>query len=240
MKKFHIEYSRADFRRLPNLITYIHVVLVVLCLTIESEALFKGIVKKLGTVKGFRLPAGGDRIVDIQADGLESLEIGDSIACSGVCLTVMNITGDVFKVAVSLETTDHSNLGNWTLNRKINLEQAMRFTDRIDGHLLMGHVDDMARIESIQLVYGSRVLNLTCSPELMPFIAKKGSVALDGVSLTVNEVGDGAFSVNIVPFTWKTTTFQYNNVGDYVNLEVDIIARYLYQMQQSREKKMNS
>nr|CAH7715922.1 unnamed protein product [Callosobruchus chinensis] len=123
-----------------------------------------------------------------------------------------------------------SNLNMWKIGKKINLEQAMKLSDRIDGHLVQGHVDDTAEILTINQNSESHEIRLSCPQELIKFVAKKGSVTLDGVSLTVNSVVDQEFTVNIIPYTWKNTTFQHNKTGNYLNLEVDMIARYLDQL----------
>nr|CAH7716152.1 unnamed protein product [Callosobruchus chinensis] len=123
-----------------------------------------------------------------------------------------------------------SNLNTWKTGKKINLEQAMKLSDRIDGHLVQGHVDDTAEILTINQNLESHEIRLSCPQELIKFIAKKGSVTLDGVSLTVNLVINQEFTVNIIPYTWKNTTFQHNKIGNYLNLEVDMIARYLDQL----------
>ena len=192
--------------------------------------MFKGIIKDIGTITDITIHPNSDQIFHIETQNLSSINKGDSIACSGVCLTVVDIMNDVFIVQVSQETMKVSNLNMWKIGKKINLEQAMKLSDRIDGHLVQGHVDDTAEILTINQNSESHEIRLSCPQELIKFVAKKGSVTLDGVSLTVNSVVDQEFTVNIIPYTWKNTTFQHNKTGNYLNLEVDMIARYLDQL----------
>lgn len=192
--------------------------------------MFKGIIKDIGTITDITIHPNSDQIFHIKAKNLPSINKGDSISCSGVCLTVVDIMNDVFIVQVSQETMKVSNLNMWKIGKKINLEQAMKLSDRIDGHLVQGHVDDTAEILTINQNSESHEIRLSCPQELIKFVAKKGSVTLDGVSLTVNSVVDQEFTVNIIPYTWKNTTFQHNKTGNYLNLEVDMIARYLDQL----------
>ncbi|WCR57596.1 riboflavin synthase [Wolbachia endosymbiont of Ctenocephalides felis wCfeJ] len=192
--------------------------------------MFKGIITNIGTVIDITTGSNSNQIFYIKAQNLLSVHQGDSVACSGVCLTVVDIINDVLKVQVSQETMKVSNLSTWKVGKKMNLEQAMKLSDRIDGHLVQGHVDKTVQILAINQNLDSHEIKLSCPEELIKFIAKKGSVTLDGVSLTINSVTDREFAVNIIPYTWKNTTFQYNKVGDYLNLEVDMVARYLDQL----------
>lgn len=194
--------------------------------------MFKGIITGIGTITDIITNPNSDKIVHIKTQNLSSINKGDSIACSGVCLTVVDITNNIFTVNISYETLKVTNLNTWEINQKINLEQAMRLNDRIDGHLVQGHVDKVARILRMNQNLDSYEITLSCPQELTKFIAKKGSITLDGVSLTVNSVISQEFIINIIPYTWKNTTFQYNKVNDYVNLEVDMIVRYLDQLMQ--------
>ncbi|OCA06343.1 riboflavin synthase [Wolbachia endosymbiont of Trichogramma pretiosum] len=192
--------------------------------------MFKGIIKDIGTITDITIHPNSDQIFHIETQSLSSINKGDSISCSGVCLTIVNIMSNVFTVQVSQETMKVSNLNTWKIGKKINLEQAMKMSDRIDGHLVQGHVDDTTEILTINQNLESHEIRLSCPQELIKFIAKKGSVTLDGVSLTVNLVINQELTVNIIPYTWKNTTFQYNKKGNYLNLEVDMIARYLDQL----------
>ncbi len=196
--------------------------------------MFKGIITDIGTITDTTTHSNSDQIFHIKTQNLPSINKGDSIACSGVCLTVVNILNDVFTVQVSQETMKVSNLNKWKIGKKINLEQAMRLSDRIDGHLVQGHVDGIVKILTIERNLDSHEIKLSCPQELIKFVAKKGSVILNGVSLTVNSVINQEFIVNIIPYTWENTTFQYNKINDYLNLEIDMIARYLDQLMQHK------
>lgn len=196
--------------------------------------MFKGIVTDIGTIIDITINSGSDQVFHIKTQNLSSINKGDSIACSGVCLTVVDIMSNTFTVQVSQETIKVTNLSTWKVDKKVNLEQAMRLSDRIDGHLVQGHVDGIVKILTIKQNLDSHEIELLCPQKLIKFIAKKGSVTLDGVSLTVNSVVNQEFTVNIIPYTWENTTFQYSKVNDYLNLEIDIIARYLDQLMQHK------
>jgi riboflavin synthase len=170
----------------------------------------------------------------------ETIDIGASIACSGVCLTVVNKggadTGPWFDVDVSAETMTRTNLGKWQPGSLINLERALRVGEELGGHIVSGHVDGVGQIEAITPEGESRRFVLTASRDLAPYLVGKGSVALDGVSLTINSVADRAdsvaFGVNIIPHTQKWTTFGQAEVGQPVNIEIDMLARYVARLKQ--------
>lgn len=157
--------------------------------------------------------------------------LGASIACSGVCLTVVEAGPDWFAVEVSAETLAKSTLGLWAKGSKINLEGSLRIGDELGGHIVSGHVDGLAEVVSATPEHGSTRWVFRLPPDLAPFVAPKGSIAINGVSLTVNEVvntNDGAeFGVNIIPHTTEHTNFTYLSVGDRVNIEIDMLARYV-------------
>lgn len=201
-------------------------------------AMFTGIITDVGRVRS-RAATGGGRDMRFEIEtafSMDSVAIGASICCSGVCLTVTGKGRDWFAVDVSAETLGKTTLGSWKVGDVVNLERALRVGDELGGHLVSGHVDGTAAIleqqqdgESIRYVFG-------LDGELGRFIAPKGSVALDGVSLTVNEVGDGAgetrFGVNIIPHTQANTTFRTFHPGMRVNVEVDMLARYVSRLSQ--------
>jgi riboflavin synthase len=169
------------------------------------------------------------------ADGLE---VGGSMACDGCCLTMTAVRaeagGSVFNVDVSNETRSKTTLGDWEPGRKINLEQALRLGQELGGHLVTGHVDGLARIVDIVTDGESRRFSFEVPDYLAPYIAPKGSVALDGVSLTVNEVSDRRFGVNLIPHTLTVTTWGAKTPGQLVNLEVDLFARYIARLLEFR------
>lgn len=174
--------------------------------------------------------ADGDRdrrFVIGTAFDMEKVEIGASIACSGACLTVVEKGGDWFSVDVSAETLACTTLGSWLEGRHINLEPSLRLGAELGGHLVQGHVDGVARVTERRPDGDSLRFEFEAPPAFSRYIARKGSVALDGVSLTVNEVDGSRFGVNIIPHTAEKTTFGTLRTGDNVNLEVDLLARYV-------------
>jgi riboflavin synthase len=188
--------------------------------------MFTGIVTDLGKVRRVRR---GDMIELTIATGFDttSIAIGASIACSGPCLTVVAIEDGAFTVQASVETVSRTTIGAWQEGTLVNLEQSLRLGDELGGHLVSGHVDGLARVaerrpeaESVRFVFEAPAA-------LMPFLAPKGSVALDGVSLTVNEIAGTCFGVNIIPHTLACTSFSEVRPGHEMNLEVDMIARYV-------------
>lgn len=202
--------------------------------------MFTGIVTDVGKIRAIER-RGDTRMVIATSYAVEVIEIGASIACSGVCLTVVDKGRDPdgagwFAVDVSAETLTHSTLGSFLPGRQINLERPLRIGDELGGHIVSGHVDGAAKIESIRPEGDSLRYTFTPPKNLMRFIAPKGSVALDGVSLTVNEIvmqsGSESFGVNIIPHTQQATTFGNLTVGDKVNLEVDTVARYVARLVQ--------
>jgi len=160
-----------------------------------------------------------------------SIEVGASIACDGVCLTATSVrpadAGSIFTADVSNETLGRTSLGAWQAGRKINLERALKAEDELGGHIVSGHVDALARIVALTPDGQSRRFLLEVPDELAHLIAAKGSVALDGVSLTVNEVTARRFGINVIPHTLTQTTLGIKKPGDAMNLEVDVLARYV-------------
>jgi len=160
----------------------------------------------------------------IPADGFS---LGDSVAVNGVCLTVVNIQGGNLAFDVSPETLDKSSLGGLTTGAKVNLERALRLSDRLGGHIVTGHIDCLATISGRREESGNIIFNFSLSREQLRFIVPKGSVAIDGISLTVNSVSADSFSVNIIPHTAAMTTLHQRHPGDRVNIETDIIGKYV-------------
>lgn len=192
--------------------------------------MFTGIVTDVGRVVG--LERRGDARFEIETGlDLSSTPLGASIAVSGVCLTVVERSGRRFSVDVSAETLSRTTLGSWEIGRAVNLEASLKVGDELGGHLVSGHVDGLGRIESRRAEGDSWRFRFFGPRILAPFIAEKGSLAVDGVSLTVNDVEDQAdavvFGINIIPHTAAMTTFGASAVGDSVNLEIDMVARYL-------------
>lgn len=193
--------------------------------------MFTGLVKTIGEIR--RVDQRGDRLFAIAMDEAFDLEIGDSVACHGICLTVVKISGHEFKVSASEETLRCTNAGEWHVGTRINLEPALKVGDHLGGHFVSGHVDGVAKVIS-QLPEGDSVKWVLEVPaHFAKFIAPKGSVTLDGVSLTVNEVHGSRFSVNIIPHTQKATCFATLKAGDMMNFEVDLLARYVARLKES-------
>lgn len=190
--------------------------------------MFTGIIQAIGKIKSIN--DGVFCFFSAETDFFIGVEVGDSIAVNGVCLTVINIAGDTFKANVSEETLNCSILGNLSITDKINLEKALKFNQGIDGHLVSGHVDGRGEVID-KIAEGKSIrFKISAPKSLVKYIAKKGSIALNGVSLTVNSIEKSVFDVNIVPHTLTATTLDQLNVGDRVNLEVDIIARHIEQL----------
>jgi len=188
--------------------------------------MFTGIITDVGRVR--RIEERGDFRFEIEtAFDMGSVDIGASIACSGTCLTVVEKGAGWFAVDVSGETLACTTLGGWAVGSPINLERSLRIGDEMGGHIVLGHVDGVGEIVSITLEGDSRRFQFKVPDSLASFIAAKGSVAIDGVSLTVNDVGTNEFGVNIIPHTQQMTTFDHAEPGGSVNLEVDVLARYV-------------
>ena len=190
--------------------------------------MFTGIVTDVGRVREIAdAPAGGHRLEIETAYDTGTVALGASIACSGPCLTVVDKGPGWFAVDVSRETADRTTLGDWGEGTGVNLERALCLGDELGGHLVTGHIDGVAVLEGVEPEGDSLRLTVRCPAELSRLVASKGSVALDGVSLTVNEVAGDTFGINLIPHTLAETTFSDCAAGRRLNLEVDLIARYL-------------
>ncbi|MGC8667617.1 MAG: riboflavin synthase [Chthonomonadales bacterium] len=189
--------------------------------------MFTGIIQEVGTVARF-VRRGSSAEVAVAAPGAaRGAEVGDSIAVNGVCLTVRQREGPVLVFDAVAETLNRSNLKRLRAGEKVNIEQALRVGDAVGGHFVQGHVDGVAEILSIKEDGNARILEVSAPRELARYLAPKGSVALDGISLTIAATADGAFRVWIVPHTWEATNLRYRTPGAELNVEVDIVARYL-------------
>jgi len=190
--------------------------------------MFSGIVQAIGTIARVDERGGDMRIVvDAGVLGLADTATGDSICVSGVCLTAVAIDGGTFAADLSLETLACTTLGMLRPGDRVNLEKSLRAADRIGGHFVSGHVDGVGLVTEIEIDARSLRWLFEVPDELSRYIAAKGSICIDGVSLTVNSVQRNVFGVNLIPHTVEHTTFQDKGVGDSVNVEVDLIARYL-------------
>ncbi|WP_430398624.1 riboflavin synthase [Ferrovibrio sp.] len=188
--------------------------------------MFTGIVTDIGTITA-REQRGDTRFRIRTAYDTATIAIGASIACSGVCLTVVQTGADWFAVDVSAETLSRSNLGNWAEGSRVNLERSLRVGDELGGHIVSGHVDALAEVVEARPEGDSLRLTFRVPATLAGYVAEKGSVALDGVSLTVNAVDADRFGINLIPHTQAVTTLGGLKQGDRVNFEVDTLARYV-------------
>ena len=194
--------------------------------------MFTGIVTAIGTV--LSVTDSGDRILRIGADwDCATLDIGASIAHSGICLTVLSKEANSYEVAASAETMRVTTLGDWVEGSTVNLERALCVGDELGGHIVSGHVDGLAEVVSITPEGDSHRVRLRVPHELARFVAPKGSVALDGVSLTVNEVDGRRFEINVIDHTWQVTTLGALQVGQGLNMEIDMLARYVARLAES-------
>lgn len=189
--------------------------------------MFTGIIQSVGRVRSIE-PVGGDvrLIVDAADLDLSDVQLGDSIAVDGVCLTAVALDGTSFAADVSRETLNCTTLGAWAAGRRVNLEKALRLADRLGGHLVSGHVDGVGEVVSVLPEARSLRWVFQVPAGLARYIAAKGSIAVNGVSLTVNEVDGRRFGVNLIPHTMEKTSFGDCDAGSAVNIEVDLMARY--------------
>jgi len=190
--------------------------------------MFTGIIQAIGKIARVE-PRGGDVRLIIEAGTLDlaDVAIGDSICVSGVCLTAVAIAATEFSADVSVETLSCTTLGALKSGDCVNLEKSLRLADRLGGHLVSGHVDGVGRVISVEADARSQRWRFEVPPDLARYIAAKGSVCVDGVSLTINDVDANRFGVNLIPHTIGATTFRDKRAGDAVNIEVDLIARYV-------------
>ncbi len=189
--------------------------------------MFTGIITDVGRVAEIVEQTVGTRLTIRTEYDTSGIATGASIACCGACLTVVDKGEGWFAADVSGETLDCTTLGSWKKDTAVNLERALTATDELGGHLVFGHVDGIGRLDAVRPEGDNHRLEIEAPDELARFIAAKGSIAVDGVSLTVNQVEGRKFGVNIIPHTWDQTAFAYFAPGQAVNLEIDIIARYI-------------
>ena len=188
--------------------------------------MFTGIVTDVGSVRS--ITKDGDTRFEIETQyDLSQVELGASIACSGACLTVIETGSNWFAVQASGETLSKTILGNWKVGSRMNLERALKVGDELGGHIVSGHVDGVGKVVSIRDEGESKRFTFEVPEDMKLFMAPKGSVTIDGVSLTVNEVNNNTFGVNIIPHTQQVTLFKDYEIGTEVNLEIDMLARYV-------------
>jgi riboflavin synthase len=198
--------------------------------------MFSGIIADIGTISSAQDREGGLRLsVETQDLGMDDVSLGDSIAVNGVCLTVVKMTGKTFTVDVSRETLDCT-VGLERQGGLVNLEKALRLSDRLGGHLVSGHVDGVGEVLAFNDIGESWRLIVRAPQALAKYIAVKGSITINGVSLTVNRVAGGEFEVNLIPHTLAVTTLDQLCAGAKVNLEIDLITRYVERMMQAEKE----
>lgn len=191
--------------------------------------MFTGIITDVGRVVEIAPDDAGDgRRLTIETRlPLAEIPLGGSIATSGICFTAIAKEADRFTVEASGATLEVTTVGHWQIGEAVNLERSLRIGDELGGHIVFGHVDAVGRIEVLEPVGESHRLEIAVPAGLAPLIAVKGSIAVDGISLTVNEAHAAGFAVNIIPHTWRRTNLAERRVGDPVNIEVDMLARYV-------------
>lgn len=188
--------------------------------------MFTGIITDLGRVR--KINWAGDACFTFETSyNTEDIKIGSSIACNGACMTVIATGSDCFSVSVSAESLSKTTMSNWRKGMPVNFERALKVGDELGGHIVSGHVDGVGHVVSMTPEGESKRFVFKAPHALKNFIAPKGSIAIDGVSLTVNEVDHECFGINIIPHTWNVTTFGKLKIGSSVNLEIDMLARYV-------------
>jgi riboflavin synthase len=189
--------------------------------------MFTGIIEGLGNIAAIHSSGQGNRVTIEAGFALDQSKIGDSISVSGACLTAVKIEGRRFEVDVSPETLNTTIFGQAKVGDRVNLERAMRFSDRIDGHLVSGHIDGTGIVKQREIQGNAVLVTIEVAESLTRFMIAKGSVAVDGISLTINSCDAGSFSISIIPHTAKLTTIGFKNRGDRVNIETDMIGKYV-------------
>lgn len=189
--------------------------------------MFTGIIEGFGSITAIK-PSGNGRKISVSSDlDLDQVEIGDSIAVNGACLTAIRIYGNRFDVDVSPETVDRTTLKHARIGDRVNLERALRLSDRIDGHLVSGHIDGVGTIQRKESSDNALLLSIGVPEMLTRYMILKGSVAVDGISLTINTLDANGFGVSIIPHTARLTTIITKDVGALVNIETDMIGKYV-------------
>ncbi len=190
--------------------------------------MFTGIVACTGVLKSF-MKSGNGGVITVKASNLDlsDVKIGDSIACNGVCLTVIRLGSGEFSADISFETMSVTTFKKLEIGKIINLEKALRADERLGGHIVQGHVDGIGTIKSVNTENGVSDVWIETTPDVAKYIAEKGSITIDGISLTVNDVQDNKFRLTLIPHTGSITTASYWAVGQEVNIEADVLARYI-------------
>lgn len=188
--------------------------------------MFTGLVEEIGKIISIEKSSRSYQFMIEANNIITDMKIGDSIATNGICLTVVSIKNNIFTVDIINETIKVSTLGDYKINDKLNLERALKLSDRIGGHIVSGHIDGTGEITNFEKLNNSTIITIECEMDILKYIILRGSIAIDGVSLTVCSVQDNYFQVSIIPHTSKETTLLNKDVRDKVNLETDIVAKY--------------
>jgi len=198
--------------------------------------MFTGIVEEMGGITVLKKTLTGTKLTILASTVMGDLKIGDSVSVNGICLTVVARSERDFSVEVSPETLAVTTLGSFAVGMPVNLERAMKLNERIGGHLVAGHVDGVGRIRSRQQDANAIVLTIDAPPNILKYCVSKGSITVDGISLTINDVSKSGFSVAIIPHTAKVTILGLKQVNDTVNLESDLIGKYVERLLQERNQ----
>lgn len=202
--------------------------------------MFTGIVEEVGSLEKLTL-GGGFGVIEIRANKvLENTKIGDSIASNGVCLTVLEMTKSSFKANVMGETLEKSSLGSLKSGNKINLERAIKLEDRFGGHIVSGHIDGVGKITDIEKKVDGIWFTISASKEILKYIIYKGSIAIDGISLTVAYVDDEKFKVSVIPHTLENTILYEKKVQSVINLECDVVGKYIEKLVNNKDKEIKN
>ena len=196
--------------------------------------MFTGIVEEIGTVRD----TSRDRLAFLAREVLDGTRTGDSIAVNGVCLTVVSLETHGFAVNVMPETLRHTNLGGLHYGDPVNLERALLLGGRLGGHLVLGHVDDTGEVANVVSEETARIVRISAPDKLMPYIVSRGFITVDGVSLTIADLDDVSFAVSLVTYTRERTTLGKKRPGDIVNLEVDILAKYVENLKEREGQRL--
>lgn len=194
--------------------------------------MFTGIIEEVGSVKNI----GGGKIEILADKVLEDVNLGDSIAVNGVCLTVVSFDEKAFKADVMPETLSRTSLNNARKDTKVNLERALTLSKRLGGHIVSGHIDGVGEIIFLKEDKNAVLMKIKTDKNILKYIAEKGSVALDGISLTVAEVASNDFTVSLIPHTREITNLKYKKIGDLINIENDVIAKYVEKLFKNNDK----
>ena len=198
--------------------------------------MFTGIVEEMGGITVMNKSLAGAKLTILASTVMSDLKIGDSVSVNGICLTVVSRSERDFSVEVSPETLSVTTLGGFAVGMPVNLERAMKLNERIGGHLVAGHVDGVGRIRSRQQDANAIVLSIDAPQEILRYCVAKGSITVDGISLTINSISEQGFSVAIIPHTAKVTILGLKQVNDTVNLESDLIGKYVERLLQERSQ----